>query len=131
MLDLTKYDGHTQYDWILVDLRTLDGDARREEISICFQAGADAVGVTGGTIARIRNVISRLPLNDEDAANARLIVDAPKLLAEVVRQRAEIAALVAALRRAVLPLAHASEQWPDYTTAYKFVDAALSKHGGA
>lgn len=60
---------HTPGPWRVLDLRPSD-----ECISISCNSGI---------VCRVSNLVSKNPLTDEDAANARLIAAAPELLREL------------------------------------------------
>lgn len=95
-LDLSRYEGHTPGPWADYDMRRGPEVELPREESMFVASEASDLG-SRRVITRIRNEVSKLPLDDSDAANARLIADAPALLAEVVRLRAERDALRDAL----------------------------------
>lgn len=81
-IDLTKYDGHTPGPWAWDDK------------DYCGLDGPDRDAVL--TYRNFEGM--HLTYGDSRHANARLIADAPALLDEVKRLRADLAEAVAALR---------------------------------
>lgn len=78
MIDITKFDGHTPGPYYVEHLRIYASDTR------------DVADVRGWGWLRYRNDGA-----SQMDANARLFAAAPDLLAEVIRLRAEVAALTA------------------------------------
>lgn len=78
-LDLSRYDGHTPGPWDAKRLRDSDGAAYSTSYIAHIDIGPCMVWCPEG--------------DREQESNARLIADAPALLAEVVRLRKECAVL--------------------------------------
>lgn len=106
-IDLTKYAGHTPGPW---DIES-------------YGLGGWDIGKDGAILAARMKWTRR---SAESEANGRLIADAPELLAEVQRLRADLAEAVAIVcrYRAETPLGN-----QPYMIAEK-ADAVLAKHGG-
>ena len=83
MIDTDKYEGHTEGPW-----RTAEGQPYDDEGSHLDIVDANGVLVTETSY-----------FTDNDHPNARLIADAPLLLAEVIRLREQGRKLVEAAER--------------------------------
>ncbi len=122
-IDLDKYFGHTPGPWNTRSITGIPG------------------AVVGGVLRQYANGTARDQLamvcavqedNGGDVAmfaNAYLIADAPALLAEVVRLRADLAEAVAALRRTSAEMT--ASGWAACDGVHSDIIDALAKHGGA
>lgn len=125
MIDLTKYEGHSPGPW------ASDEDVSEFSGMHCIKLRLEAK--KGGALLACSAHASREE-KEEIRANGRLAVDAPKLLAEVVRLRADLAEAVQtldAIERAIGMRFAPAEILDENSPIREGMRAVLAKHGGA
>ncbi len=120
-IDLEKYAGHTPGPWRLAKNRHTTTDGRTWG------------WVTYGDASSVPGVNATWQYGETAHANCRLIADAPALLAEVVRLRADLAEAVQTLE--AIEIAARMRFSPadildENSTIREEMRAVLAKHGG-